>query len=191
MSFQTEINIQQAPAVTGDIATDNPRITYPGVEDAYIVGTDGIYAGRFVWIYENGRIVNNFGEGKPDGFVAREQLAVINEYLGKSSLFIASGTAVTIFKCGDFFVKNENENSVSRQKCFASNLNGTIKSASTGVIIPGFSETDFNIAITADINELTVITCSSASNPTPPISEAWYDEFGDEWADENEDIWTT
>jgi len=29
------------------------------------------------------------------------------------------------------------------------------------------------------------------NGPSPPPEETWYDEFGDEWRDENSEIWTT
>ena len=77
MGFQTTVNLQQAPAVAGDFATANPRAFFPAGEGQY-VAADAVVVGRFAWIDAVTGLVSNTGTGKPDGFIHREQQALIS-----------------------------------------------------------------------------------------------------------------
>lgn len=106
MGFQTQVNINQAPAVAGDFASANPRATALAGAGALVAGAGGVVVGRFAWIDEtDGVTVNSFGRftGAPSGFVHREQQALITTYLAESGNAIPAGFPVTLHNEGDFF----------------------------------------------------------------------------------------
>lgn len=160
MPFQTQVNFQQGYAVQGDFATTNPLVSYAANESGFISGAQGILIGTFVWQEPNGVIVNNFGTGKPIGFVARENQAVISQFLEEGTLKIPAGRNITVFRQGDFFAKNVFNASITGQKIFANLTDGSIASFDSGTIASGYVETDFSVYLNADINELTIISCA-------------------------------
>lgn len=101
MGFQKQVNLQQAPAVAGDFASNNPRAAKVAGEGALVAGEGGVIVGRFAWVV-NG-VVTNSGTGKPHGFVHRSNNALITEWLGESSNVIPQGLPVTLFNAGDFW----------------------------------------------------------------------------------------
>lgn len=105
MPFQKTVNQYNPPAVAGDFASANPRATVFAGEGAFIAGPNGVTVGRFAWVAADGRTVNNFasGNGKPTGFVHREQQALITQYLAEASNVIPAGFPVTLHSEGDFF----------------------------------------------------------------------------------------
>jgi hypothetical protein len=188
MSFQTQVNNQQAPGVTGDFASANPRADHVSAEAGFIVGVGGITAGRFVWIESDGRSVINSGSDAPNGFVSREEQGMITEFLAESSMFIPQGSCINIWREGDFFALNAVGSSLVGQKVFASNTNGSIQTAAAGTIISGYTETNFVVRSPALINELAKIS-SSVTNQVD--AELWHDEFDNIWEDETSDPWST
>ena len=105
--FQTQVNANQAPAVAGDFASANPRSVVLAGPGGLIAGAGGVTVGRFAWVDDDGITVFNHGTAtrKPDGFVHREQQALITQYLSESSNVIPEGFPVTLHNGGDFFAK--------------------------------------------------------------------------------------
>ena len=108
MGFQTQVNLYPAPAVEGDFASANPRAVVLADEGGFVSGANGVTVGNFGWVQTDGRTVDSFGQAPnvPDGFVHRDQQALITNYLGEESMVIPPGFEVTLFKDGDFWAKN-------------------------------------------------------------------------------------
>ena len=112
--FQNQINLVQAPAVAGDLASNNPRASVDAGPGGLVAGTSGVNVGLFAWIASDNTTVNNFGSpsaGAPRGFVHREQQALIQNYLQTSSMSIPQGFPVTLDNAGDFWAVNNGPNS--------------------------------------------------------------------------------
>jgi len=158
MGFQTQVQQQQAPAVAGDFASANPRAAMPTPEGGFVAGTAGVTVGRFAWIQADGVTVLNSGSGKPDGFVHREQQALISTYLAESSNLIPKGFPITLMTSGDYFATANVSTAVLREKAFASLTDGSIQFAAAGSTISGYIETDFVCTVAAGLNELAVMS---------------------------------
>lgn len=107
MGFQTQVQSTPAPAVAGDFASANPRAVALSTPGGLVAGPNGVTVGKFAWIADDGITVNNFASSvrKPDGFVHREQQALITSYLAESGNVIPAGMEVTLHAAGDFFAK--------------------------------------------------------------------------------------
>ena len=105
--FQTLVNLIPAPAVAGDFASANPRSSVIAQEGALVAGSEGVTVGLFAWIDTDGKTVHNHGTAPaaPDGFVHRDQQALITQYLGEASMVIPGGFPVTLQRTGDYFAK--------------------------------------------------------------------------------------
>ena len=103
MGFQTTVQSQQAPACAGDFASGNPRAATVSPEGGFVAGAAGVTVGRFAWIQSDGVTVLNTGTGKPDGFIHREQQALISTYLAESGNLIPVGFPVTLMRTGDYY----------------------------------------------------------------------------------------
>ena len=158
MGFQTTVNLQQAPAVAGDFATANPRASFPAGEGQYVAAAAGVTVGRFAWIQADGVTVLNTGTGKPDGFIHREQQALISTYLAESGNLIPIGFPVTLMRTGDYFVTATGNPAVKGEKAFAKLADGTVEFDAAGATVAGFIETDFVCTQAAGSGELAVMT---------------------------------
>ncbi len=105
MGFQTQVNNNPAYAVAGDFATANPRSAVVAPEAGFVAGEGGVTVGKFAWVGVDGRTVYNHGTAPnaPDGFIHRDQQALITEYLGEASNIIPVGMPVTIQRTGDYY----------------------------------------------------------------------------------------
>lgn len=140
--FPSQVNVVQAPAVAGDFASDNPRFTVDAGPGALVAGALGVAVGLFGWSDANNQIVNNFGAGAPTGFVARQQQALIVNFLAEASNNIPQGLGLTLFSGGDFWVLNSGAAAVTiGQKAYANNATGAITFAATGTPPVGASVT--------------------------------------------------
>ena len=106
--FQQVVNTQPAPAVEGDFAIANPRSTVLAGPGGLVAGLSGVTVGKFAWVQSDGKTVNSFGAAPnaPDGFVHREQQALITAFLGQASMQVPQGFPVTLHRSGDFWAKN-------------------------------------------------------------------------------------
>lgn len=158
MGFQTQVNAQQAPACAGDFASANPRAATVSPEGGFVAGAAGVTVGRFAWIQSDGVTVLNTGTGKPDGFIHREQQALISTYLAESGNLIPVGFPVTIMRTGDYYALATGNPAVKGEKAFAKLADGTMQPAAAGATVSGFIETDFTISRPAGVGELAVMS---------------------------------
>lgn len=154
MSFQTQVNLQQAPAVEGDFASANPRAVVLTPEAGFVAGASGVTVGHFAWIDADGRRINSTGTGAPAGFVHREQQGLITTYLAESGMTVQTGFPVILHSQGDFWVKNTGSASVVGGTVYANLTTGAIETASGA----GNVATGFKFASVAATNELAKIT---------------------------------
>jgi len=156
--FQQTANIYLAPAVAGDFASTNPRQANVGPEGGFVASSSGVTVGCFAWIYTDGLSINSTGSGVPDGFVHRENNALITTYLAETSSTVAQGFPVAMFRTGDFFVKSTVGAAVKGNKAFAKLTDGTIQFAAAGATVSGFIETAFTCTRACLVNELAVMS---------------------------------
>lgn len=158
MGFQTQVNVTPAPAVAGDFASSNPRAAVVAPESGFVAGASGVTVGRFAWIDTDGKTLNNTGTGAPDGFIHREQQALISTYLAESGNLIPVGFAVTLMRTGDYYATVTVASAEKGEKAFAKLSDGTMQPGAAGAEISGFVETDFVISRPAAVGEVAVIT---------------------------------
>jgi hypothetical protein len=161
MPFQTAINLQQAPATNGDFATNNPRSSAPSDQAAYVAGSAGIIVSRFCWIDPldlTGRSVISSGTGKPLGFIARTEQALITTYLSEFGNTVPGGFGVTVYQKGDYYILVNVQAAVRGYKAFANNTTGIMQPAPTGTVIAGYTETDYTISVGAAVGELAIMS---------------------------------
>ena len=158
MGFQTQVNAQQAPAVAGDFASANPRAAVVSPESGFVAGAAGVTVGRFAWVQSDGVTVLNTGTGKPDGFIHREQQALISTYLAESGNLIPVGFPVTLMRTGDYYALATGNPAVKGEKAFAKLADGTVEFDAAGATVAGFIETDFACSRAAGTGELAVMS---------------------------------
>lgn len=103
--FQRQVNLTPAPAVAGDFASSNPRTTVLAGPNGLIAGVGGVNVGKFAWVNSDGITVQSYGlaPNAPNGFIHREQQALIQNYLAESGVNIPHGFPVTLHNNGDFW----------------------------------------------------------------------------------------
>ena len=115
MGFQKQVNLTPAPAVAGDFASSNPRATVLAGPGGLVAGALGVTVGKFAWVDDDGSTVQSFGTATkaPQGFVHREQQALIQVYLAESSMNIPQGFPVVLHNEGDFWAKLAGDNAAT------------------------------------------------------------------------------
>ena len=166
MPFQTSVNITQAPAVEGAIASLNPRTALPGAAGAWTAGSGGVTVGRFAWgdVTATDSVLVNAGSGAPTCFVANDGLAgMITTYLAEYGMTIPQGFQVPgAYVAGDFWVKNTGAGAAAvGQKAYASITTGQIQFAATNQTISGYVETKWFAATIGAAGELVKMTSVS------------------------------
>lgn len=136
-----QINTYRAPAVEGDFAGANPYSTLPASFGQLVAG-DSLFAGRFGWVDASGTVLNSNGAGKPAGFVKRDHMSLITNFLGEATMQIQEGLPATAVAAGDFWVRNSGS-TVSKigDKVFANNATGLASFAAAGATAGGASVT--------------------------------------------------
>lgn len=139
MTFQTQVQANQAPAVEGDFASTNPRSTVLAGPGGLVVGELGAYVGRFAWVTEPDdgdgfpANVNNFGPGAPLGLIAREMQGIITTWLGTSTMFLQPGFQITVYDNVDMWVRNAGANiAIPGMMVFANSETGEATAAAVG-----------------------------------------------------------
>jgi hypothetical protein len=163
MGFQTSVNITQAPAVEGDIASLNPRHVLPGAAGSWVAGSGGVTLGRFAWgdLTGTDSVLVNSGSGAPTCIVAREiGDALITTYLSEAGMTIPQGFQVGLpLIGGDVWVKNTGAGAAAiGQKAFASLTTGQVQFAAAGATVSGYIETKWYAATIGAAGELVKIT---------------------------------
>ena len=138
MTFQTQVQNFQAPAVAGDFASENPRSTVIANGAALVAAAAGLVIGNFAWYDPLVQVASNTpGPGastKPNGFVARTpNMGFITAYLGSAGMTVQGGYPVTLHSGGDFWAVNSGTADVQPgMKAFANLLDGTMTFAAAG-----------------------------------------------------------
>jgi hypothetical protein len=104
--FPNKVNLNQAPAVRGDFASQNPRASLLAGQGALVAPAGGLIVGNFAFVAKsaNGDIVSqSYASGDEIGFLAREEQALITAYLSGDTLVVPQGFMVTLYTEGDFY----------------------------------------------------------------------------------------
>jgi len=155
MGFQTAVYDQPNPAVAGDFASSNPRSTVLAGPEGISAGANGLTVGLFAWV-ANG-LATNAGSGAPQGFVHREQQALITTFLAEATMLIPAGLPVMLHNSGDFWAQTGTTATVG-QKVFASNTTGQIQTGAAGATIAGYTETNWYVKTAGAANSLIKIS---------------------------------
>jgi len=162
--FQRQVNLTQAPAVAGQVASVNPRHSALTVEGGFVAGASGVTVGLFAWVANdaNGiaRLLNNTGSGAPTGIVIRSEQAVITTYLAEFGNLIPAGFAIgDIINGGDVWVTNTGAGAATiGMKAFANLTTGVSTFAAAGATVSGSIETKFYAATAGAASELIKIS---------------------------------
>lgn len=161
MPFQASaVNNDLPLAIQGDFASINPRSAVIAGEAGLVAGAGGVTVAAFGWIQADGRTVLNApasGTPAPDGFIHREQQALITTYLAEYSMTIQAGFGMGMMRSGDYYVLSATA-AVKGNKVFASTTTGAITYGAAGATIAGYVETDFIVTVAAAANTLAVMT---------------------------------
>jgi hypothetical protein len=153
MPFQTVVNVNPAPAVAGDFASANVRTSVLAGPGQLIAGPAGVTVGRFAWWdTATNTLVSNTGSGLPVGFLAREQQALITNFLAEATMLVPSGFGVTLYSTGDFWVVNSGTTTaVVGQKAYALYGSGLVTFQATNAPTQAASVTGSIAASTASV----------------------------------------
>jgi len=130
-SFQSQVNVNQAPGVEGDFASANPWFSLDAGPNALVAGVGGVTVGKFAWVDPSGMYANNFGTGQPAGFVHRDQQGLITTYLQAYGMVVPEGFPVTVMTGGDFWATSTTAAQIG-QKVYANYANGSVSVGATG-----------------------------------------------------------
>ncbi len=142
-TFQTSVNVIQAPGVPGDFASADPSFSTVTSGGILVAATGGVTVGCFAWINAAQTQVASTGSGAPSGFVHREMQATINTFPGEFGMTILAGQRVgSLMTGGCFYAKNVGAGVAAiGMKAFANTTNGTVSFAAAGATVAGSVET--------------------------------------------------
>jgi hypothetical protein len=174
--LQTVVNRNPAPALPGDFASANPHAVALTIPGGYVAGSSGVTIGNFAWADPadatgQGTTLSSSGIGAPTGLVGRQQMsATIVNYLADSSYTIQKGQPVTVYKSGDFWVRNTSGSPVQvGMKAYANYTTGAIAFRAAGSPAQGASVTGAiapaTFSVTGQITE-GVLTVSAVGSGT-------------------------
>lgn len=130
-NFQRTVNAQQAPAVAGDIASQNPRANVLASEGQLVAPAGGLIVGNFAFVNPaNGAVSQAWASGYQIGFLARNLQGLITPFLQGESMRVPEGFPVVLFDAGEFYAYFEG-GATSGQKVFADESNGAPVSAAS------------------------------------------------------------
>lgn len=169
MSFQTQVNVNPAPAIEGDFASANPHASVlaylngAGPEGsgggALVAGADGVIVGRFAYaLNADGTVGNAKVANARIGFVGREQSgAMITAFLGSATMTVLAGYEVTLYNAGDFWGRFAAGATIG-DKVYAVDADGTLASHAAGTVVAGQTETNWYVQSAAGAGELAMIS---------------------------------
>lgn len=105
-NFPNKVNQNQAPAVAGDFASQNPRASLLTGQGALVAPAGGLIVGRFAFVSKSSSgesVSQSYVSGNEIGFLAREEQALISTYLAGDGNVVPSGFMVTLYTEGDFY----------------------------------------------------------------------------------------
>jgi len=134
MSFQTQVNIAQAPAAEGDFADNNPRTSMLAGPGGLVVGdANGVNVGRFAWASAAGLVTTQTATPNASdyGFIARRQQALIVTFLAESGMNVPVGMPITLMTRGSYWGRFA-AGATFLQKVYFSFADGSLSAAATG-----------------------------------------------------------
>lgn len=142
-TFQTSVNVIQAPGVPGDFASADTSFSTVTSGGILVADTGGVTIGCFAWINASQTKVASTGSGAPSGFVHREMQASINVFPAEFGMTIQAGQRVgSLMTGGCYYAKNVGAGVASiGMKAFANTSNGTVSFAAAGATVAGSVET--------------------------------------------------
>lgn len=163
--FQTSVSQVPAVGVAGDFCSANLWYSYDAGPGGLVAGPGGVTVGRFAWATApvdadgTNAVVNSFGAGPVDGFVHREQQALITAFLADASMVIPAGYQMSLMTGGDFWAVNDGAaQALPKQKVYATLANGKATAAATGAPATATS-TSWSISA-----QTSTFTCSVSGN---------------------------
>lgn len=130
--FQTFVNNELPVAVAGDFASANPRASVPGAPFAYVAPVAGTQVGAFAWCNPATGIAGNYYVANAmQGFVHRENNALITTFLGIAAMGVLQGQMLNAYDQGDFWGVFTAGSTVG-QKVYINPLTGLLTSNTTG-----------------------------------------------------------
>ena len=142
-TFQTSINVVQAPGLPCDFASADPHASFVTSGAVLVATTGGVTIGCFAWVNAAQTLVASTGTGAPSGFVHREMQATINTFPAEFGYTIQPGQRVgSLMTAGCFFAKNAGATTAAiGMKAFANTTNGSVSFAAAGATVAGSVET--------------------------------------------------
>lgn len=142
-TFQTAINVVQAPGIPGDFASADPHASFVTSGGILVAGAGGVTIGCFAWVNAAQTVVRSTGTGAPSGFVHREMQATISTFPAEFGMTIPEGQRVgSLMTAGCYFVKNAGAGTATiGMKAFANTTNGSVSFAAAGATVAGSAET--------------------------------------------------
>lgn len=169
-NFQTKVNAQQAPAVAGDIASQNPRANVLAGEAQLVAPAGGLIVGNFAFVTPaTGVVSQKWASGNQIGFLARNLQALITTFLAGDTQNVPQGFPVVLFDEGDFYAFFAG-GATAGQHVFADETNGSpvsAASAEAAFSATGLVGTAADIAgsITAGVLTVTAVSASGKIMP--------------------------
>lgn len=148
--FQTQVNLQPSPAIEGQIASANPKVSYVTGPGGLVAGSNGVTVGRFAWATpitdgeradSNALLVAAGLDRVPSGLVVNTQQGLNTAYLSESGMSILPGYQMELLTRVDAWVKASGSSAVKGEKAFANLLTGAIETAAAGSTISAASLT--------------------------------------------------
>ncbi len=161
MTFQTQVNRLQAPAVAGDFAGTGPYVNMLSpVEGGLVCGPLGVTVGKFAWATALGIVSNTIANpgAASYGFVHREQQALITTFLAETSNLIQPGCPVTLMTEGSFWGLFA-AGATYKQKVYFSFADGSLTAAATAT-----PATSTFTATTVDTTTTITVTAITGGN---------------------------
>lgn len=152
--FQRQVNLQQAPAIAGDFASANPRVSMLAGEGALVAGPLGVTVGRFARATAAGIVSSAWAAATRLGFVHREQQALIGAFSDEYGTTIPAGRTITLLTKGDFWGLFA-AGATYGQKVYAAYADGSLSAAATATpptnaLIVASTATNTTLTVTAN-----------------------------------------
>lgn len=159
--FPNKVNVNQAPAVRGDFASQNPRASLLAGQGQLVAPAGGLIVGNFAFVAKsaNGDVASqSYASGDEIGFLAREEQALISAYLAGDSLVVPQGFMVTLYTRGDFYAYF-GDGATPGQAVYADETTGAAQSGSGTTSFTG--EVGFVGTASFATNVMTIVTATS------------------------------
>ena len=159
--FQKTVGMRQASGSPGDFASANPHATIASEQEAIVAAVGGVTIGQFCFVKDgtaSGSIPANLaGSGGVIGFVGRGIFSYQQVSPNENGVkIIPTGSGVTVYNSGDFWVAAESPASVG-QNVFAKSTGGSVGFAD-GDSLTGYVKTGWYVSSASDTNGICIIS---------------------------------